>query len=59
MPKSVISTRVLHDNENYTRYSITYYSDNSALVQVYQKNGRTNCYQFVGNINVPYCVPSS
>ena len=55
--KTVISTRVLHDNSNYTDYRITYYSDNSAYVQVYQKNGTTNCYQLVRSINVPYCVP--
>lgn len=55
--KTVISTRVLHDNSNYTDYRITYYSDNSAFVQVYQKNGTTNCYQLVRSINVPYCVP--
>jgi hypothetical protein len=56
--KTVRSRRVLHDNSNYTDYRITYYSDNSALVQVYQKNMRTNCYQLVRSINVPYCVSS-
>ncbi len=55
--KTVVSRRVLHENTNYTDYRITYYSDNSALVQIYQKNGTTNCYQFVGSVNVPYCVP--
>ncbi len=54
--KTVVSTKVLHDNTNYTDYKITYYSDNSAIVKVYQKNGRTNCYQYVRTINVPYCV---
>ncbi len=56
MPKIISSKRVLHDNSNYTDYLITYYTDQSALVQVYQKNGRTNCYQLVGNVSVPYCV---
>ncbi len=54
--KTVIYRRVLHDNSNYTDYRITYYSDNSALVQVYQKNMRTNCYQLVRSVNVPYCL---
>ncbi len=56
--KTVISRRVLHENTNYTDYRITYYSDNSAMVQIYQKNGTTNCYQLVGTVNVPYCVPN-
>ncbi len=56
--KTVISTRVMHDNSNYTDYRITYYSDNSAFVQVYQKNMRTNCYQLVRSVNIPYCVPT-
>ncbi len=56
--KTVVSRRVLHDNTNYTDYRITYYSDNSAIVQVYQKNGTTNCYQLVRTVNVPYCVPN-
>ena len=55
--KTVIYRRVLHDNNNYTDYRITYYSDNSAFVQIYQKNMRTNCYQLVRSVNVPYCVP--
>lgn len=54
--KTVIYRRVLHENTNYTNYNITYYSDNSALVQIYQKNMRTNCYQLVRSVNVPYCV---
>ncbi len=48
-------TQVLHQNENYTDYKITYYTDNSSVVQVYQKNGRTNCYQYVGAIAVASC----
>ena len=48
-------TQVVHQNDNYTDYKITYYTDNSSVVQVYQKNGRTNCYQYVGAINVPFC----
>lgn len=57
MSKVILTKKVLHDNDNYTDYLITYYTDNSALVQVYQKNGRTNCYQLVKNIDVSYCVP--
>jgi hypothetical protein len=48
-------TQVVHQNDNYTDYKITYYTDNSSVVQVYQKNGTTNCYQYVGAINVPFC----
>lgn len=55
--KTIIATRVLHENTNYTNYNITYFSDNSALVKVYQKNRATNCYQLVKSINVPYCIP--
>lgn len=55
--KTIIATRVLHENTNYTNYDITYFSDNSALVKVYQKNRTTNCYQLVRSINVPYCIP--
>ncbi len=57
MAKVILQKKVLHNNTNYTDYLITYYTDNSALVQIYQKNGTTNCYQLVGSINVPYCVP--
>ncbi len=57
MSKIIIYQNVLHDNDNYIDYQITYYSDNSALVKVYKKNGRTNCYQLVQSINVPYCLP--
>ncbi len=54
-PKYPFYKQVLHQNDNYTDYRITYYIDGSALVNIYQKNGRTNCYQLVGNVNVSYC----
>ena len=57
MPKVAFYTQSLYQNEFYTSYLITYYTDGSALVKVYQKNGRTNCYQYVGSINVPQCTP--
>jgi hypothetical protein len=57
MSKTIIYQQVLHDNDNYTNYRITYYSDNSSFIQIYQKNGRTNCYQLTRSINVPYCLP--
>ncbi len=55
-PKVPFYTQVLHQNEFYTDYAVTYYMDGSALVKVYQKNGRTNCYQYVGSIDVPQCT---
>ncbi len=54
-PKYPFYKQVLHQNDNYTDYRITYYADSSALVNIYQKNGTTNCYQLVGNVNVPFC----
>ncbi len=54
-PKYAFYKQVLHQNDNYTDYRITYYADGSALVNIYQKNGTTNCYQLVGNVNVPFC----
>ncbi len=54
-PKYPFYKQVLHQNDNYTDYRITYYIDGSALVNIYQKNGTTNCYQLVGNVNVPFC----
>ncbi len=57
MSKVILTKKVLHDNSNYTDYLITYYTDNSAFVQIYQKNGTTNCYQLVRSVDVSYCIP--
>jgi hypothetical protein len=59
MSKIILTTKVIHDNDNYTDYLITYYTDNSATVKVYQKNGRTNCYKLVNTVEVPYCIPNN